>query len=177
MAEIVRQADVLKHIIAMLTAEFKCKVYADEVREDFRKPCFFIAATSVMTPKTMIRIARLCAAGKKDAAGGKTRLRLVYYPKDAEKNEITYMDVVDRVQMLFPVGIQTSDRFLKIESIEDDRVGEEDDILAMTIVIPYIERTNGSQGSGDMMEEVNMNVIDSKENKFPDTITKEETGG
>ena len=47
----------------------------------------------------------------------------------------------------------------------------------MTIVIPYIERTNGSQGSGDMMEEVNMNVIDSKENKFPDTITKEETGG
>ena len=165
MAEIVRQADVLKHIIAMLAAEFECKVYADEVREDFRKPCFFIAATSVMTPKTMSWMQK------------ELTVRLVYYPKDAEKNEITYMDVVDRVQMLFPVGIQTSDRFLKIESIEDDRVGEEDDILAMTIVIPYIERTNISQGNGDMMEEVNMNVIDSKENKFPDTITKEETGG
>lgn len=165
MAEIVRQADVLKHIIAMLTAEFKCKVYADEVREDFRKPCFFISATSVMTPKTTSWMQK------------ELTVHLVYYPKEAEKNEITYMDVVDRVQMLFPVGIQTSDRFLKIESIEDDRVGEEDDILAMTIVIPYIERTNISQGSGDMMEEVNMNVIDSKENKFPDTITKEETGG
>lgn len=165
MAEIVRQADVLKHIIAMLTAEFKCKVYADEVREDFCKPCFFIAATSVMTPKTISWMQK------------ELTVRLVYYPKDAEKNEITYMDVVDRVQMLFPVGIQTSDRFLKIESIEDDRVGEEDDILDMTIVIPYIERTNISQGSGDMMEEVSMNVIDSKENKFPDTITKEETGG
>lgn len=165
MAEIVRQADVLKHIIAMLTAEFNCKVYADEVREDFRKPCFFIAATSVMTPKMTNWMQK------------ELTVRLVYYPKDAEKNEITYMDVVDRVQMLFPVGIQTSDRFLKIESIEDDRVGEEDDILAMTIVIPYIERANISQGNGDMMEEVNMNVIDSKENKFPDTITKEETGG
>ena len=118
-----------------------------------------------MTPKTMSWMQK------------ELTVRLVYYPKDAEKNEITYMDVVDRVQMLFPVGIQTSDRFLKIESIEDDRVGEEDDILAMTIVIPYIERTNISQSSGDMMEEVNMNVIDSKENKFPDTITKEETGG
>ena len=74
MAEIVRQADVLKHIIAMLTDEFKCKVYADEVREDFRKPCFFIAATSVMTPKTMSWMQK------------EVTVRLVYYPKDAEKN-------------------------------------------------------------------------------------------
>ena len=162
LAEIVRQADVLKHIIAMLTAEFKCKVYADEVREDFRKPCFFIAATSVMTPKTTNWMQK------------ELTVHLVFYPKDTEKNEITYMDVVDRVQMLFPVGIQTTDRFLKIESIEDDRVGEEDDILAITIVIPYIERTNNSQGSGDLMEEVNMNVIDSKENTFSNNITKEE---
>ena len=170
MAEIVRQADVLKHIIAMLTAEFKCKVYADEVREDFRKPCFFIAATSVMTPKTVNWMQK------------ELKIQLTYYPKDSEKNEITYMDVVDRVQMLFPVGIQTNERFLKIESIEDDRVGEEDDILAITIVIPYLERANNSQGSGDLMEEVSMNVIDSKENTIhdnitKDNITKEETGG
>lgn len=165
MAEIVRQADVLKHIIAMLTAEFNCKVYADEVREDFRKPCFFIAATSVMTPKMTNWMQK------------ELTVRLVYYPKDSEKNEITYMDVVDRVQMLFPVGIQTSDRFLKIESIEDDRVGEENDILEITIVIPYLERANNNQDSGDLIEEVDMNVIDSKENTFPDTITKEETGG
>lgn len=170
MAEIVRQADVLKHIIAMLTDEFKCKVYADEVREDFRKPCFFIAATSVMTPKTVNWMQK------------ELKIQLTYYPKDSEKNEITYMDVVDRVQMLFPVGIQTNERFLKIESIEDDRVGEEDDILAITIVIPYLERANNSQGSGDLMEEVSMNVIDSKENTIhdnitKDNITKEETGG
>lgn len=165
MAEIVRQADVLKHIISMLTAEFNCKVYADEVREDFRKPCFFISATSVMTPKTTSWMQK------------ELTVRLVFYARDQEKNEITYLDVVDRVQMMFPVGIQTSDRFLKIESIEDDRVGEEDDILEITIVIPYLERANKIQESGDLMEEVSMNVIDSKENQFTDTITKEETGG
>lgn len=30
---------------------------------------------------------------------------LTFYAKDSEKNEITYMDVVDRVQMLFQVGV------------------------------------------------------------------------
>lgn len=165
MAEIVRQAEVLKNVIDMLKKEFGCQVYAEEVKESFKRPCFFIMATSVMSPKTV------------NWMNKELTITLEYYAKQGDKNEITYMDVVDRVQMLLPVGIQTGERFLKIESIEDDRVGEEDDILAMTIVIPYIERTNIRQGSGDMMEEVNMNVIDSKENKFPDTITKEETGG
>ena len=163
MADIVRQAEVLKHIIAMLTKEFGCKVYAEEVRENFKRPCFFIAATSVMTPKTVNWM-------KKELT-----VTLEYYAKPGDKNEIVYMDVVDRVQMLLPVGIQIDERFLKIESIEDDRVGEEDDILQITIVIPYVERTNHAQGAGEFIEEVSMNVIDSKQNNFPDVIKKEDT--
>lgn len=162
LADIVRQAEVLKNIIAMLTKEFGCKVYAEEVRENFKRPCFFIAATSVMTPKTVNWM-------KKELT-----VTLEYYAKPGDKNEIVYMDVVDRVQMLLPVGIQIDKRFLKIESIEDDRVGEEDDILQITIVIPYVERTNNDQGAGELIEEVSMNVIDSKQNNFPDVIKKQE---
>ncbi len=53
MAEIVRQAQAIKNIIALLIKEFDCKVYSDEVRENFQKPCFFISASSVMTPQTV----------------------------------------------------------------------------------------------------------------------------
>lgn len=162
MADIVRQAEVLKNIIAMLTKEFGCKVYAEEVRENFKRPCFFIAATSVMTPKTVNWMQK------------ELTVTLEYYAKPGAKNEIAYMDVVDRVQMLFPVGIQSGERFLKIESIEDDRVGEEGDILQITIGIPYVERTNNAQGTGERIEEISMNVIDSKQNNFPDVIKKQE---
>ena len=162
MADVVRQAEILKNVIAMLKKEFGCQVYAEEVREDFKKPCFFIMATSVMSPKTVNWMSK------------ELTITLEYYAKPGDKNEVTYMDVVDRVQMLLPVGIQTGERFLKIGSIEDDRVGEADDILQITIVIPYMERTNNVQGTGELIDEVDMNVIDSKENQFPDVIKKQE---
>lgn len=162
MADIVRQVEVLKNMIAILTKEFGCKVYAEEVRENFKRPCFFIAATSVMTPKTVNWMQK------------ELTVVLEYYAKPGNKNEIVYMDVVDRVQMRLPVGIQIDERFLKIESIEDDRVGEEGDILQITIVIPYVERTNTIQSTGELIEEVDLNVIDSKQNDFPDVIKKQE---
>lgn len=163
MADIVRQVNILRNVIGMLTSEFECKVYADEVREDFKRPCFFITATSEMRPQTTNWMNKTLT------------IVLEYYAKPGDKNEITYMDVVDRIQMMFPIGIQAGDRFLKIESIEDDRVGEEDDILQITIVIPYVERTNKAAGTDELIEEIGMNIIDSKQNNFPDTITKEDT--
>lgn len=162
MAEIVRQAEVLKNVIDMLKKEFGCQVYAEEVKESFKRPCFFIMATSVMSPKTV------------NWMNKELTITLEYYAKQGDKNEITYMDVVDRVQMLLPVGIQTGERFLKISSIEDDRIGEADDILQITIAITYTERTNNAQGAGEIIDEVDMNVIDSKENHFPDVIKKQE---
>lgn len=148
MADIVRQAQVLKNIIAMLKKEFVCEVYSDEVKEKFERPCFFITATSVMEPQTV------------NWTNKELTIQLTYYARRCDKNEVVYMDIVDRVQLLLPVGIYAGDRFLKIESIEDDRVGEEQDILQITITIPYVERTNYRVGeAGDMMEEVGLRVI------------------
>lgn len=146
LAETVKQAQVLKKIIAMLGKEFGCKVYSDEVMEKFAKPCFFIAATSVMTPQSVNWM-------KKELT-----ILLTYYVDSKNKNEIHYLDVVDRVQGLFPVGIQVNDRFLKIESIEDDRAGEEQDILQITIVIPYLEHVVKPASTADIMGEVDINI-------------------
>lgn len=165
MADIVRQAQVLKTIIAMLTQEFKCKVYSEEVKEKFERPCFFIAATSVMEPQTV------------NWMNKELTVQITYYARCCDKNELVYMDVVDRVQMMFPVGITAGDRFLKIESIEDDRVGEEQDILQITMTIPYVERTNYRvEDVGELMDEIDMRVIHnggrSREEVFPGRIDK-----
>ena len=147
LAERVKQVEILMNVMKLLDGEFHCRVYSDEVREDFKKPCFFVAATSIMTPQTLNWM-------KKELT-----IVLTYYADDKNKNEVHYLDVVDRVQDLFPVGVSAGERYLKIDTIEDDRVGEEDDILQITITIPYMERVRKADSSADMMEEVSINVV------------------
>ncbi len=164
MADIVRQAQVIKNIISLVKNEIKCDVYSDEVKEDFRKPCFFIAATSVMTPQSVNWLQK------------ELTVTLTYYAKASEKNEIHYMDIVDRIQLLFQVGIQVNDRYLKIDSVEDDRVGEEDDILQITITIPYLERTTGTDTTADLIEEVDMDITNGQQEHDSGNIDKDYVG-
>lgn len=129
MSDIVKQSDVLKAVIAAVAKEFSCPVYSDEVHEDYRKPCFFIAASSRMTTKANNWLEKTL------------EMKLTYYAKDERKNEVAYMDVIDRMQLLFQSGIQTDGgRYLHIDTVEDDRAGEENDILTILITINYIEK-------------------------------------
>ena len=166
MAEIVRQAQVIKNVIALLKKEFGCTVYSEEVREDFKKPCFFIAGTSVMTPQTVNWMHKQLS------------IQLTYYAKDSDKNEIVYMDIIDRIQQMFSVGVQINDRYLKIESVEDDRVGEENDVLSITVEIPYVERVyKDPADAAEPMEEVDVTINDRggrpDQEVFPGKIDKD----
>ncbi|WP_417502674.1 phage tail terminator family protein [Mitsuokella jalaludinii] len=134
------------NVMKLLDEEFHCRVYSDEVRENFKKPCFFVTATSVMTPQTLNWM-------KKELT-----IVLTYYADDKNKNEVHYLDVVDRVQDLFPVGISAGKRYLKIDTIEDDRAGEEDDILQITITIPYVESVPKAASTAEIMGELSLSV-------------------
>lgn len=146
MTERVKQVEILMNVMKLLDEEFNCPIYSDEVKENFKKPCFFVAATSVMTPQTLNWL-------KKELT-----IVLTYYADDKNKNEVHYLDVVDRVQDLFPVGVSAGKRYLKIDTIEDDRVGEEDDILQITITIPYTESVPKVASTAETMEEVIVNI-------------------
>ena len=129
LADIVKQSDVLKAVIAAVAKEFACPVYSDEVRENYKKPCFFIAASSRMTTRADNWLEKTL------------EMKLTYYATDERKNEVTYMDVIDRVQLLFQSGVKTdSGRYLHTDTVEDDRAGEENDILTILITINYIEK-------------------------------------
>ncbi len=146
MASVVKQSHILSKVVTDLAAEFKYPVYSDEVLEKFKKPCFFITASSTMTPQSVNWM-------KKEMT-----IQITFYAKDSEKNEIVYMDVIDRVQQLFQVGIQVDDRYLHIESIEDDRAGEEQDILTITIIIPFLEQVVKPASTAETMGEVDMTI-------------------
>lgn len=104
------------------------------------------------------------------------QVAILHIPADDEKNEIHYMDVIDRIQQLFQIGIPAGDRFLHIASVEDDRMGEEQDLLQITLDIPFVEQVVRPKLTTEIMEEITLNAkhkADSvDEERFGGTITK-----
>lgn len=75
------------------------------------------------------------------------------------------MGIIDLIQRLFQSGIQVGDRYLHVESVEDDRAGEEQDILQITIVIPFLEQVEKpADGNVEIMSEVELNIHTSSNN-------------
>ena len=113
MADVVKQIDILNQIGIMLKAEFKSMVYSDEILENFAKPCFFIKCLCTNIPQT------------KNITKKRLSIILTYFPKDNDKNEIHYADIMDRLQMLFQRGIPLKKRYIHVNDFTIDRVGEE----------------------------------------------------
>lgn len=78
LANFVRQIDALSAVIQAVSKATGCKVYSDEVLEKFKKPCFFVSVSSRMTPYT------------DNVVEKELTIALTYFPRDNEKNEITY---------------------------------------------------------------------------------------
>ena len=121
LADIIKLKNILETVATMVKKEFNCKVYYDEVLKNFSKPCFFIAITTVSTPQTVNYLER------------KVSIFLTYFPQDDMRNELTYLDVFDRLQNLFNGSIDAGGRNLKIDSVTADRIGEDRDILQVEI--------------------------------------------
>lgn len=146
MVEVVKQIDVLNQIGIMLKTEFKCTVYSDEILEDFARPCFFIKCLCTNIPQT------------KNITKKRLSIIATYFPKNRDKNEIHYADVMDRLQTLFQRGIPVKERYLHINEFLINRVGEEQDIIQTTIRLDYLERIIRPKEQSELMEEMQMKV-------------------
>lgn len=155
MAKVIRQAEVLSKIANLLKKEFECRVYSDEALEGFDKPCFFIKFTSVNEPQTV------------NFTSKQLSVILTYFPRDADRKEMHYLDVFDRMQQLFQVGLQLSERFIHTNSISENRVGEEQDILQITVDFAYNDRIVIEKPEAEIMEEMEVAV---KVNESEETI-------
>ena len=150
MADIVKQIDILNQISIMLKAEFKSTVYSDEILENFAKPCFFIKCLCTNIPQT------------KNITKKRLSIILTYFPKDTDKNEIHYADVMDRLQMLFQRGIPLQNRYIHIGEINIDRVGEEQDIIQTIIKFDYLEQVINPKEENELMEEMYLKLKEGK---------------
>lgn len=146
MADVVKQIDILNQISIMLKAEFKSTVYSDEILEDFAKPCFFIKCLCTNIPQT------------KNITKKRLSIIATYFPRNADKNEIHYADVMDRLQTLFQRGIPVKERYFHLNEFMIDRVGEEQDIIQATIRLDYLEQIIRPKKQSELMEEMQMKV-------------------
>ena len=146
MDDIVKQIDILNQIGLMLKTEFKSTVYSDEILEDFAKPCFFIKCLCTNIPQT------------KNITKKRLSIIATYFPKNVDKNEIHYADVMDRLQTLFQRGIPLKERYFHINEFLIDRVGEEQDIIQTTIRLDYLEQIIRPKKQSELMEEMQMKV-------------------
>ena len=90
----------------------------------------------------------------------KKRLSIIatYFPRNADKNEIHYADVMDRLQTLFQRGIPVKERYLHVNEFLIERVGKEQDIIQVTIRLDYLERIIRPKEQSELMEEMQMKV-------------------
>ena len=149
MANRLSQVAIWKAVAKKLHDEYKCTVYSDEVLEEFTMPCFFVKLlmSSEMQTKNFIK--------------RNVTIIATYFPSNEDKDEEHYLTVFDNFLILFQMGFPVGDRYLHVDDIQQDRVGEEDDILQITMDITFMDTTGRIEKmkeEGIMMGDVSLTV-------------------
>lgn len=149
MANRLSQVAIWKAVAKKIHEEYKCTVYSDEVLEEFTMPCFFVKLlmSSEMQTKNFIK--------------RNVTIIATYFPSNEDKDEEYYLTVFDKFLILFQMGFPVGDRYLHVDDIQQDRVGEEDDILQITMDITFMDTTGRIEKmkeEGVMMGDVSLTV-------------------
>lgn len=144
--EQVSQKNIISEISKKLYQEFKCKIWSDEVKRGFDKPCFFIKFVNTFDPQSIY------------FSKNTLSVILTYFPDDDDRNEIIYLDIVDRIKKLFPIGIAVKDRYLHIQNITDTRMGEDADILQVTLDIEYLDFIERPENTTEIAGDLDINI-------------------
>lgn len=102
------------------------KIYGKEIHQGYVAPCFF--SYLVSQPRTH--------SNKNFAQGGIT-VKILYFQEI--KDEADQLRKVDEIFELFDKTITIGDRAIEVKEREFDYVGEKNDILEITLKIPFLE--------------------------------------
>lgn len=128
--DILRRSDVLQETKDILESKFSYSIYAGEIVEGFKTPCFFIKLIKRKDSQTT------------NFTNNPLSIIITYFASSEKNKDIEYIDMIDDIELLFNTGFQVADRYLHINSIRDERIGEKQDILQITIEIEYLDSTN-----------------------------------
>jgi hypothetical protein len=146
-----KQKELLSAVIALLKTKYPVattKYYTDEIVEGFIQPCFFVKLIKTRNTET------------KNVNSNSIAIILTYFADVSVNKQLAFLDAEDDINLIFGVGIQVGTRYLHIKNISAERIGEEQDILQVTISIDYLDSTGYDPNAGyDIMQNLNQNVV------------------
>jgi len=139
-----KQKDIYQTVIFLFKKQYTCKIYTDETVKGFRQPCFFAKLIKTKNTET------------KNVNSNSLSIILTYFADPTGNKQLAFLDAEDTINDIFSNGFQVGTRYLKVKSIQSDRIGEEQDILQVTIAIDYLDSTGYDPNSGyDLMQKLN----------------------
>ena len=106
----------------------KCsKIYTDEVVKGFKQPCFFVKLMRKTDPQTV------------NFNSNNLAVIITYFASPAENKEIAFLNMTDDLQTIFGNGFAAEDRYLKVKNFSAERIGENQDVLQVSINIDYLD--------------------------------------
>nr|WP_303244373.1 hypothetical protein [uncultured Cellulosilyticum sp.] len=119
--------DIVKSVIDVLKSNFNLPVYANEVKEGYKEPCFFVRIYPVSSD-----------VETKNYMSTDLRIEVSYY-SDTD-DTVENMMVVQTMRKVFGVTLKVGDRTLTIHDTEVE--GIDDDIYEFTFSTSYLELVN-----------------------------------
>lgn len=119
--------DVVSTLSDMLKKTFHVPIHSDETLEGFSMPCFFIKAVPTADFDTLNTVRMTLT------------IVLTYFTN--KRNQKTYMEVEDQVREMLDIGFPVKDRFIHVDSLSDNRAGEDMDILQIEVACSYSNKT------------------------------------
>lgn len=142
-----KQKEILEAVIALIKSEYSYKIYASEVKKNYEQPCFFIKLVKSKQTQT------------KNFNSNSLSVILTYFASKEKDKELEYLNVIDGIAQLFGIGFHAGKRYLHVESVSDERIGEDQDILQISIDMPYFDTTGYDHDAGyDKIQTVNLSV-------------------
>lgn len=127
------------------------KVYTDEIVKGYKQPCFFVKLIKLRSTET------------KNTDSNSISIVLTYHADAATNKQIFFLNTGDTIEELFGKGIKVGTRYLHVKTIAAERIGENRDILQVSIDLDYLDSTGYNGNSGyDLMQNLNMNYINKK---------------
>lgn len=119
--------DIVKSVIDVLKSNFNLPVYANEVKEGYKEPCFFVRIYPVSSD-----------VETKNYMSTDLRIEVSYY-SDTD-DTVENMMVVQTMRKVFGVTLKVGDRTLTIHDTEVESI--DDDIYEFTFSTSYLELVN-----------------------------------
>ena len=142
-----KQKEIWGAVLALLKTKYACKIYTDEIVKGFEQPCFFAKLIKTKNTET------------KNVNSNSIAIILTYFADTSVNKQLAFLDTEDTINDIFGIDFQVGTRYLHIKNIQSERVGEEQDILQVTISIDYLDSTGYDPNAGyDIMQHLNQDV-------------------